>query len=114
MRVSIAIEPKDLDDLIITAVEGGYTRNWAALRSYNPNSTKGVTAVLRENGERDEDKRVARVNRATMLRGLQRCARADVREGGWALSAWLRDRTGDAIIADVILQFGIFGEVKYG
>jgi hypothetical protein len=106
MRIDIDITEEQLKDLVITAVEGGFTASWARTARYSP-SAGTVTVDDGEHGPRKVSPRV-------IARGLRLAAAAAPDEGGWAFAAWLKDRIGDAIIADVILQFGVFGEVVYG
>lgn len=112
MQLTIDVTEEQLRGLLITAVEGGYTRAWAAGRNYNPHRAEIALA------ERDDDGKPAEpwheVTATTMLEGLKRAARAKDSEGGWAFASWLKDRIGDAIIADIILQFAVLGRVKYG
>jgi hypothetical protein len=108
MKININVTNRDLDDLLITAIEGKYTTMWAELQRYSPSKAK-VTL-------RDGDNKRARwidVTRKTIARGLTLAAKADQNDGGWAFAAWLKDRTGDGIIADAIMQFGVFGKIKY-
>lgn len=112
-RITVGVSDRDLIDLVITAVEGGYTTAWAELkdRSYSP--SRGIV-TLRERGDGDVLGQWLRITPSVIARGLKRAARAADDEGGWAFAAWLKDRIGDAIIADVILQFGVLGEARYG
>lgn len=108
MKISINVTNRDLDDLLITAIEGHYTTLWAELERYSPSKAK---ATLRDSRQRGA--RWIEVTRQTIARGLTLASKAKNDDGGWAFAAWLKDRTGDAIIADVIMQFGVFGEIKY-
>ena len=106
MRIAIEVSEEQLKDLVITAIEGGITSGWAhRIDAYSP--SKGTAIV-------DDGEKRRTVSVHSMARGLKLCAAAKLDEGGWAFGAWARDRIGDAIIADVILQFGVFGEVIYG
>lgn len=108
-RINIEITDEHLKDLVITAVEGGFTSTWAEIRSYSP---KAGTCEVKERNETGA--RWREITPIKVAQGLQRAARAKNDEGGWAFAKWLGDRIGDAIIADVILQFAIFNEVKWG
>lgn len=106
MKIEIDITEEQLKDLVITAIEGGVTSGWARrIDGYSPSEG---TAIV------DDGEKRRTVSVHSMARGLKLCAAAKPDEGGWAFGAWMRDRIGDAIIADVILQFGVFGEVVYG
>lgn len=106
MRIEIDVTEEQLKDLVITAIEGGITGMWAKISGYSP--SEGTVEV--DDGESG----TLKVSTRVIARGLKLCAAAKPDEGGWAFAAWLKDRIGDAIIADVILQFGVFGEVVYG
>lgn len=110
MKISVNVTNKDLNYLLITAIEGGFTTIWAELqdRSYSPSKGR---ATLRKSGKKGAP--WIKITRATIARGLTRTANAKPNEGGWAFAEWLKDRAGDRIVADVILQFGMFGEIRY-
>lgn len=60
------------------------------------------------------------ITAALIKQGFERCLAADKDKGGWAVQGLLsherEDWTGeiDSEIADNIIQFGVFGEIKWG
>lgn len=113
VRIVIEVSEKDLKNLLITAVEGnvGY---WAEFKDYS--YKKGVVTLREHNDQRDETKKGpwVKVTTRTMAQGMRLCAKAADNEGGWAFTTWLKDRIGDALTADIMLQFGALKELKYG
>lgn len=114
MNISIEVSEKDLKDLLITAVESGYSNYWAEFKDYDHEA--GVVMVREHNEEEDGKRRGSwrKVTTAVIARGLQLCANMPSDEGGWAFTEWLKDRAGDGPSADNILQFGVLKELKYG
>ena len=110
--ISVDVTEENLKDLVITAIEGGVTGVWAKIRNYNPNA--GTVEVFEPDDSKLKPSTWHKVSPATFARGLRLAAKAKSDEGGWVFAEWLKDRIGDAIIADVILQFGVMGEVVYG
>jgi len=109
-KITIRISREDLKNIITSAVESSYgICYWAQVRQYD--CDRG-TALIRE---RDVPKAPwLRLNCAAVARGLQLCSEMPADEGGWAFTEWLRDRAGDAPMADNIVQFGVLGALKYG
>jgi len=105
----------DLDNTLITAVEGGIN-DWAVVRRYHAVEGTPVTVEVQE----DDPATAVRpgwhlVNRDVIARGLQACAeRYPNVISHYLQSGGPGDRAPDAEVADAILQAGLFGEIVYG
>lgn len=111
--IAVAFSDDDLKNLLISAVEGG-SGYWAAFRKYDPDL--GKVEACEHNDTRDKRHwgPWQEVTMETICRGLERAAAADPNEGGRAFAAFMKDRTGDASVADNILQLGLLGKLVYG
>lgn len=105
-----------LDDIIITAMEGGINY-WAQRLRYNPDSP--VKAIIRDVDDYDSGQWT--ITRAIVRNGIRGIVESEniLRDGplrDTILLANLKNDAGyiDAIGADVIVQAGLFGKVVYG
>lgn len=120
IKIDLEVSRRLADDIIVTAFDPGYggALYWCEVTEYHP---KGRWATT------DEPERVAviRYPSATgttagavvgypaIVRGLQRAIRA----GDMRIAQAVHDDDGgavDALLADVIVQFAVLGEVRYG
>lgn len=113
-KIEIEFTREDLTSVLVSAVEGGVSRAWAAFRKYDHKD--GTVEVCETNDSRDKKHwgEWHQVSLDTLALGMQRCAAAPPDEGGWAFGQFMQDRVGDAETADVFLQFGLFGKLVYG
>lgn len=101
--IEINATEEELNDILVTAVEGGINY-WAYVADYKPDN--GMVSVAE-----DEKPEVWHdVNLQKMKVGLQICQQ----KYPHVFEAWALDRNGDASTADVIMQCAIFGEAVYG
>lgn len=113
-----------LNDLLITAIEGGMTSQWAEFRSIERDEELNIVkaVLVDEYDPVDMAPQSWTVTIDTMAKGLavhrNDPAFTEQCEGGNGLT--LADRTNgedgdyDAIDADAILQLGLFGKVVFG
>jgi hypothetical protein len=105
-----------LDDVLITALEGGIGY-WALALRYNPDSP--ATAIIRDVDEYDSGQwaitRVVIRNGLNALTHSQNVIKAGPRQDRIKLANLANDAgIIDAGDADVIVQAGLFGEIVYG
>jgi len=125
-----------LDDVIVTAVEGGVgywsfaqAYRWHRDGDYDTPPEDGVTVELRAIEDGDDPQDWTRVDRALIAAAMERLASGPVhslhdsirgrlvgqyviaRDGRWMDGG---DYDFDAGDADIIVQVGLFGEVVYG
>lgn len=119
--------------IAITAAEGGIGY-WSVIDEYRPSRwTQGdddgvsdlkladdfVFYTLEWEGRQPAEEKID-VTPALLRRGFERMAQAPLDEGGWPVPKLLgmarEDWTGeiDSDIADMLVQFGAFGEVVFG
>lgn len=105
-NIKVFIADDELDSILIGGIEQGIGY-WAKVTKYRHNNGEGpVTATII-----DPDKGATfNITRATARLGLQRAATSKPH----IFSDWLKDRIGDAAIADAIIQLGLFNEIIYG
>jgi len=109
-----------LSDILITAVEGG-TGYWAQASNYNHTPAATATVTLHEYHEEDDEGIIPQhlVDLDTIEKGLDLYLSflKDRVDATWReyMAANLQNDAGDfdAEDADVIVQFAIFGEIKY-
>lgn len=101
--IEINATEEELNDILITAVEGGIGY-WSLVADYMPNN--GMVSVA----EDDKPEVWHDVNLKKIAVGLEVCQQ----KYPHVFVQWLRDRNGDATTADVIMQCAIFGEAIYG
>ena len=129
MEIKINLSREVLEDIFVTALEGG-SGYWCylpehsikAIRKAVPKSEDPYlsTAILKAildhdvkvslNDTEDEDEVVGVITKSTMQPRLQLLAESKQK---WALDAHLKEE-GDAESADVIFQYLAMGEVVYG
>ena len=110
-----------LADLLITAVEGG-TGYWAQVSNYSHSPAATAHVTLHEYHEEDDDGVVPlhEVDLESIEKGLKLYltfleGRSDATYREYMAADWANDAGDfDAEDADVIVQFAIFGEIKYG
>ena len=120
-----------LDDVIITAVEGG-VGYWSFAQAYrwhrdgdeDTPPEDGVTVELRAIEDGDDPKNWTRVDRALIAAAMERLAAGPVESlhdsirgrlvGQYVIARDGGDYDFDAGDADIIVQTGLFGEVVYG
>ena len=132
MKTTIEVEITDeqLHSVFTTALEGGIGY-WSRARSYHwATADDSVLVVAGEDDllgfhaeieESDEDGLPRHIiNRQTIVQGLQRLADGTVTSGGqpWDrgvlyVARIVRDDY-DSLDADIVVQAGLFGDVKYG
>lgn len=109
-----------LSDILITAVEGG-TGYWAQVSNYNHTPAANAHVTLHEYHEEDDEGIIPQhlVDLDTIEKGLDLYLSflKDRVDATWReyMAANLQNDAGDfdAEDADVIVQFAIFGEIKY-
>lgn len=129
MEIKIKINRDVLEDVFVTALEGG-SNYWyylpehsiVAIRKAVPKSEDPYlsTAILKAildhdvkvaiNDADDEDEVVGVITRGTMQARLQLLADSELK---WALDAHIKEE-GDAESADIVFQYLAMGEVVYG
>ena len=120
-----------LDDVIVTAVEGGVgywsfaqAYRWHRDGDYDTPPEDGVTVELRAIEDGDDPQDWTRVDRALIAAAMERLASGPVHSlhdsiRGRLVGQYVIARDGgeydfDAGDADIIVQVGLFGEVVYG
>lgn len=129
MEIKINVSREILEDVFVTALEGG-SNYWyylpadsiIAIRKAVPKSEDPYlsTAILKAildhdvkvpiNDVENEDEVIGVITRGTMQARLQLLSDSNER---WALEAHMREE-GDAGSADVVFQYLTMGEVVYG
>ena len=129
MEIKINVSREILEDIFVTALEGG-SNYWyylpadsiIAIRKAVPKSEDPYlsTAILKAildhdvkipiNDVENEDEVIGIITRGTMQARLQLLSDSNER---WALEAHMREE-GDAGSADVVFQYLTMGEVVYG
>jgi hypothetical protein len=102
---------ENLNDLLITAVEGG-TNYWAEVRNYDHKSDI-VTVEFREDDQQSAEKPGWHaVSAMDMLRILPEIRKHSGQAKDWNITEIIENCDGE--IADIAVQLAIFGEVVYG
>jgi MoxR-like ATPase len=129
MKVTKTISKEVLDNVFVTALEGG-SNYWASVSnetivlireavpsSKNPYFASAMLEAITEhnvevpiNDCEDEDEVLGVISLATMNERLQKLAESD---DAWALDDML-DEDFDATTADVVFQYIVMGEVVFG
>lgn len=110
-----------LDDIIITAIEGGIGY-WSVCHSYKWENQPEVTAVIQEFDEWDNEPIGDKitVNRDLIRKGLKEIIAGESNchpNGVKVIAGATATNDGgeiDADLADVIVQVGCFGNIVYG
>jgi hypothetical protein len=97
---------QDINDIFITACEGG-VNYWARVSNYSP---ENGTAKLHEVGDENSVIAIHSLNSSVIRKGLKLALESEY-EGIRKIAVI---DIHDAIEADIIVQFGLFGEVIYG
>ena len=129
MEVKINVTREVLEDVFVTALEGG-SNYWYFLPEHSIQAIRRAvpkeedpylsTAILKAildhdvkvaiNDADDEENVVGVITRGTMQARLQMLADSDLK---WALDAHIKEQ-GDAESADIVFQYIAMGEVIYG
>lgn len=144
IKLEVEITDEQLHSVFTTALEGGIgywsrarSYHWATAAARHPDDSvlvvAGVAVALAfqpeddllgfhaevEESEEDDLPRHT-INRQTIIQGLQRLADGTVTEGGqpWDrgvlyVAKIVRDDY-DSLDADIVVQAGLFGDIKYG
>ncbi len=121
--VRARVSKETLFNVFVTALEGGIGY-WSVCTKYRwalPDGSEdldGFHAVIEETESREDTPPVHRIDAKVIVRGLKHFATPgsgynDVRAACLALLAG-EDADYDAVVADCIVQAGLFGEVVYG
>lgn len=126
MKTTVMVQVREeiLKDILVTAVESGWSSSWFAFTDVERDSELNVLKVRVTDIAEDKPRSFV-VTPSVMLRGLRRLGErmgADSIKEPWHLTPGGAGRhlaaaiteTGDAITADVVLQMALFGEVLYG
>ena len=129
MEVKINISREVLEDVFVTALEGG-SNYWYFLPEHSIQAIRRAvpkevdpylsTAILKAildhdvkvaiNDADDEDEVIGVITKGTMQNRLQMLADSELK---WALDAHIKEQ-GDADSADIVFQYITMGEVIYG
>jgi len=129
MEVKINISREVLEDVFVTALEGG-SNYWYFLPDHSIEAIRRAvpkeedpylsTAILKAildhdvkiavNDADDEDEVIGVITKGTMQNRLQMLADSELK---WALDAHIKEQ-GDADSADIVFQYITMGEVIYG
>ena len=129
MEVKINITREVLEDVFVTALEGG-SNYWYFLPKHSIQAIRRAvpkeedpylsTAILKAildhdvkvaiNDADDEDNVIGIITKSTMQARLQLLADSELK---WALDAHIKEE-GDADSADIVFQYLAMGEVIYG
>lgn len=129
MEVKINVSREILEDVFITALEGG-SNYWYYLPDHSVEAIRKAvpkeedpylsTAILKAildhdvkvpiNDAEDEDEVIGVITRGTMQGRLQLLVDSNNK---WALDAHMKEN-GDAASADIVFQYLTMGEVVYG
>lgn len=129
MEIKVNVSREVLEDIFVTALEGG-SNYWYYLPQHSVISIRKAvpksedpylsTAILKAildhdvkvaiNDVEDEDEVVGVITKSTMQARLQLLAESELK---WALEAHIKEQ-GDAESADVVFQYLAMGEVIYG
>lgn len=116
VTTTIMVADQNLWDIFVIAIEGDMTRQWAnylELR-YDPADVTEFHALIEDMESND---RPDRIDRQTIVKGLRRALRDGykfVLGQTIGISNDPDEWDLDAIGADCIVQYGLFGEVVYG
>lgn len=117
--LNVEVSRQTLLDLMVTAIEGG-SNYWAAFSDAERDDDLNYLKirVIEHEAGRDGHPRVNRfITPLEMAHGLETLARAAINDEHGAYGKHLGQalsQSGDAITADVVLQFALFGELVYG
>lgn len=114
--IKIEVTDRDLDNILITAVEGGINY-WACVRAYR--NAEGAPCSVEIQEEIDQGSATFpgwhKVTRAKVKRGLQvMAAKYPHQLAAFVASGKPGDYAPDAEVCDVIIQCALFFEVIYG
>lgn len=98
-KPSSAFTDEEINDVFVTALEGGIDHFVNEFIEYKPSATHAVIRVDRE---------VFTITADTIRLGIDRLAKSDL----WWHYADLLKETYDAETADVIVQLALFGDVE--
>lgn len=104
MKIEVTISTKRLHDLI----EGAGSAYWA--KNFKWNSKTSFSLV--EHYPKVPVKH--KVTREMLRKGLVAMAKSKRNEGGWHFPNVMEDGTDDMYTGDALIQYAIFGELKYG
>ena len=130
LKTEVEITDEQLHGVFTTALETYYGIGyWSRTRSYHWHlplaegqkfGQDDLLGFYAEIEESDEGDRPLIINRQTIVQGLQRLADGTVTHGGepWGRANALVSRIVcddyDSSDADIVVQAGLFGDVKYG
>ena len=107
IQYKLQLTEQELDDLLITAIEGGINY-WAEVLSYHKDESGWQTAkIIDHDGEFTE---YHTINHDTIRLGVDRLCASKYE---WHVTDLVNDNA-DATTADVIVQLAIFDEIVYG
>ncbi len=130
MKITQEVSREILEDIFVTALEGG-SNYWYYLPDNSVEAIRKAvskeedpylsTAILKAildhdvkvaiNDAENEEEVIGVITRSTMQKRLQLLA--DSKENKWALERHIREQ-GDAGSADIVFQYLTMGEVVYG